>query len=135
MTLHSVLRTGTWAAAAGLALTVFAPQASAQPNGHGNDYRSAPQVHNAPSQYHSGASMPGRKPGHAQAHGRGAGPNHNLYRGGKLPPAWRGKHYVVDDWRGHRLSRPSRGQRWVQAGSDYLLVSNSSGLIAQIVLR
>ncbi len=135
MTLHSVLRTGTWAAAAGLALTVFAPLASAQPNGHGNDHRSPPQAHQpAPSQHHSGA-MPGNRPGHAQAPGRGAGPNHNLHRGGKLPPAWRSKHYVVDDWRGHRLSRPPRGQHWVQAGSDYLLVSIASGLIAQIVLR
>ncbi|MOA26650.1 hypothetical protein D3C78_1474610 [compost metagenome] len=77
--------------------------------------------------------MPGNRYGHAQ--GRGAGPDHNLHRGGKLPPAWRHKHYVVDDWRGHGLSRPPRGQHWVQAGSDYLLVSIATGLIAQVILH
>lgn len=141
MTHHSVLRAGIWTAAVGLALGVFAPLALAQPNGHGNDHRGGPQAQQpapraqAQPQHRPGAATPGNRYGHAQAPGRGAGPNHNLHRGGKLPPAWRTKHYVVDDWRGHGLSRPPRGQHWVQAGSDYLLVAIASGLIAQVVLH
>lgn len=149
MAQHSVFKTGLWTAAASLALGIFAPLASAQPN---NDHRGAPQAHpqppraqahtpprpqahTPPQQHRPGAAMPGNGQGHAQAPGRGAGPNHNLHRGGKLPPAWRSNHYVVDDWRGHGLSRPPRGYHWVQAGSDYLLVAIASGLIAQVILR
>ncbi len=144
MAQHSIFKTGLWSAAAGLALGVFAPLASAQPNGHGNDHRSGPQAHqpaahqvapgvHAQTQQRPGANMPGKGKAHAQ--GRGAGPDRNLHRGGKLPPAWRSKHYVVDDWRGHGLSRPPRGQHWVQAGSDYLLVAITTGLIAQVILH
>src|SRR6185369_9491119 len=31
--------------------------------------------------------------------GWGAGPEHNFYRGGRLPDYYRGHEYVVDDWR------------------------------------
>lgn len=54
-------------------------------------------------------------------------------RGGHLPPAWRSRQYIVDDWRGHRLSAPPRGHHWVQAGGDYLLVSNRTGAIVQVL--
>lgn len=40
----------------------------------------------------------------AHFHGqRGAGPQHNWYRGARIPPPYRGGHYVVNDWRMHRL--------------------------------
>ena len=56
-----------------------------------------------------------------------------FYRGDRLPPEYRSRQYVVDDWRGHRLSAPPRGYQWVQSGGDYLLVAIASGVIASIV--
>jgi Ni/Co efflux regulator RcnB len=66
--------------------------------------------------------------------GPGAGPDHNFYRGGRLPPQYRGYQYVVEDWRGHRLTPPPRGYHWVQTGADYVLVAVATGVIASILL-
>jgi Ni/Co efflux regulator RcnB len=66
---------------------------------------------------------------------RGAGPNHDLRRGARLPSRYHHRHYVVDNWRGHRLSAPPRGYHWVQAGDDYVLAAIATGLIAQIILN
>ena len=67
--------------------------------------------------------------------GRGAGPDHAYYRGGRLPRDYRGREYVVDDWRGHHLHRPPRGYHWVQTGTDYVLVAIATGIIADILLN
>jgi Ni/Co efflux regulator RcnB len=67
--------------------------------------------------------------------GRGAGPDHAWYRGGRLPAEYRGRQYVVDDWRGHHLSAPPRGYHWVQAGGDYVLAAIATGVIASILLN
>ena len=74
-------------------------------------------------------------PGRDMRYERGAGPNHNWYRGSRLPPEYRSRQYVVEDWRGHRLSPPPRGYYWVQSGSDYLLVAIATGVIAQLLLN
>ncbi len=66
--------------------------------------------------------------------GRGAGPDHQYYRGDRLPPNYRGSYYVVDDWRGHQLSAPPRGYHWVQTGSDYVLIAIATGIILQMLL-
>jgi Ni/Co efflux regulator RcnB len=66
--------------------------------------------------------------------GRGAGPNHAFYRGERLPVQYRHRQYVVDDWRGHRLSAPPRGYHWVQTGADYVLVAIATGVILQLLL-
>ena len=73
-------------------------------------------------------------PSHAYRGHRGAGPQHNWHRGSRLPRAYRTQHYVVNDWRGHRLYAPPRGHYWVQNGADYLLVAIATGVIAQMVL-
>jgi len=73
-------------------------------------------------------------PSHAQGR-HGAGPNHNWVRGSRVPPQYRSRHYVVNDWRGHRLSAPPRGYQWVQNGGDYLLIAIATGVIAQIILN
>lgn len=65
---------------------------------------------------------------------RGAGPNHQFYRGQRLPVEYRHRQYVVNDWRGHHLHAPPRGYHWVQSGGDYLLVAMTTGLIMQILL-
>jgi Ni/Co efflux regulator RcnB len=67
--------------------------------------------------------------------GRGAGPNHEFYRGQRLPPEYRNRQYVVDDWRGHHLNAPPRGYHWVQTGGDYVLVAISTGIILQLLLN
>ena len=66
--------------------------------------------------------------------GRGVGPNYEYYRGDRLPAEYRHRNYVVDDWRGHRLSAPPRGYHWVQSGGDYILVAIATGIILQILL-
>ena len=66
---------------------------------------------------------------------RGAGPNHDFRRGDRLPREYRNRQYVVDDWRGHRLSSPPRGYHWVQTGGDYVLVAITTGVILQLLLN
>jgi Ni/Co efflux regulator RcnB len=65
---------------------------------------------------------------------RGAGPRHDIRKGGRLPPEYRNRQYVVDDWRGHHLSAPPRGYHWVQTGGDYVLVAITTGIIASLLL-
>ena len=55
-------------------------------------------------------------------------------RGHRLPPELRDRHYVVSNWRAHRLSAPPRGYQWVQVGPDYVLASIASGVIANLIL-
>jgi Ni/Co efflux regulator RcnB len=66
---------------------------------------------------------------------RGAGPRHDMRKGGRLPAEYNNRQYVVDDWRGHHLSAPPRGYHWVQAGSDYVLVAITTGIIASLLLN
>lgn len=95
------------------------------------DQRRHPQP---PPGYRAGG--PDYRPGHGPGFQgqRGAGPNHNWYRGARVPATYRTHHYVVNDWRGHRLSAPPRGYQWVQNGPDYLLVAIATGVIAQLIL-
>ncbi|QNA88145.1 RcnB family protein [Massilia sp. Dwa41.01b] len=65
---------------------------------------------------------------------RGAGPRHDLYRGGRLPANYHHRQYVVDNWRSHRLSAPPRGHHWVQVGNDYVLAAIATGIIASVLL-
>jgi Ni/Co efflux regulator RcnB len=65
---------------------------------------------------------------------RGAGPDHDFYRGARLPAEFRNRQYVVNDWHGHGLRTPPRGYQWVQTGSDYVLVAIVSGIILELLL-
>jgi Ni/Co efflux regulator RcnB len=51
-----------------------------------------------------------------------------------VPNEYRGRNYVVDDWRGHHLQQPQRGYQWVGVGGDYVLAAIATGLIAQIIV-
>lgn len=64
----------------------------------------------------------------------GAGPDHRFHRGDRLPPEYRSRQYVVEDWRSHQLYAPPRGYHWVQNGSDYMLVAIATGLVAELWL-
>ena len=55
-------------------------------------------------------------------------------RGARLPSELRDRHYVVSDWRRHRLSAPPRGYHWVQVGPDYVLAAVATGIIANLIL-
>jgi Ni/Co efflux regulator RcnB len=66
---------------------------------------------------------------------RGVGPDHGFYRGDRMPPQFRTRQYVVEDWRGHQLSAPPRGYQWVQSGGDYVLVAIATGIILQLLLN
>ncbi|MGS0741625.1 RcnB family protein [Glaciimonas sp. GG7] len=70
----------------------------------------------------------------ARGEERGAGPNRDFHRGDHLPPEYRNRQYVVDDWRGHHLNAPPRGYHWVQVGGDYVLAAIGTGIILQLLL-
>lgn len=59
--------------------------------------------------------------------------NDEWRRGGRVPAEYHNRHYVVDDWKGHHLTRPPRGYHWVQHGNDYALVAITSGIISQLL--
>jgi Ni/Co efflux regulator RcnB len=68
--------------------------------------------------------------GYREAYGAG-----QFHRGDRLPPEYRHRNYVVDDWRGHHLNAPPRGYHWVQVGGDYVLVAIATGVILQLLLN
>ena len=94
-------------------------------NDHQQQYRAQPQ--------HDARGF-GRGHNEEMRGGRGAGPNHEYYRGDRLPAEYRNRQYVVEDWRGHNLSAPPRGYHWVQSGGDYVLVAIATGVILQLLL-
>jgi Ni/Co efflux regulator RcnB len=55
-------------------------------------------------------------------------------RGGRLPPEYRGRNYVVNDYRAYRLQPPPRGYQWIGVGGEFALAAIATGLIAQIVI-
>ena len=74
--------------------------------------------------------------GHAYGHQRQDMRSFGEFRRGqRLPPEYRNRQYVVNDWRGHHLSAPPRGYHWVQHGSDYVLVAITTGIIANLILN
>ncbi|WP_219214617.1 RcnB family protein [Variovorax boronicumulans] len=54
-------------------------------------------------------------------------------RGGRVPTEYRGRNYVVNDWRSYRLQAPPRGYQWVGVGGDFVLAAIATGVIAQII--
>ena len=55
-------------------------------------------------------------------------------KGGHMPSAYRGRRYVVRNWRADRLRPPPLGYHWLRSDNgDFLLVAVSSGIIAGIV--
>ena len=95
------------------------------PDRHDDDRRGPPDRHDNRRDDHRG---------HDRRDERGAGPNHAFHRGDRLPPEYRNRQYVVNNWREHRLSPPPRGYQWVQTGGDYVLVAIGTGIILQLLL-
>jgi Ni/Co efflux regulator RcnB len=65
----------------------------------------------------------------------GAGPDHDIRRGGRLPERYRSHQYVVNNWREHHLRPPPRGYHWVQTGGDYVLAAIATGVIADLIIN
>ena len=60
-------------------------------------------------------------------------PGYSIWRrGAYLPSFYRGG--VVDDYPRFRLRRPPPGYHWVRIGGDYLLVSDRTNLIFDVIL-
>lgn len=57
-----------------------------------------------------------------------------LKRGEQLPPRYRTHHYVVENWKAHRLTEPPPGHQWVQAGNDYALVAIATGEVQEVLV-
>ncbi|MET0541751.1 MAG: RcnB family protein [Variovorax sp.] len=61
-------------------------------------------------------------------------PHAEWKRGGRVPNEYRGRNYVVNDYRAYHLTAPPRGYQWVGVGGDYVLAAIATGLIAQIII-
>ena len=56
-------------------------------------------------------------------------------RGAYLPPAYRGRGYVVYDYGRYRLRTPPRGYYWYRDGDDYLLAAIATGLVLDVIIN
>lgn len=109
----------------------FAQGNSGKDRGRNDDRRSERRDVGPPG--HSNRDF-GRSHNEHRAKGRGAGPSFEYYPGDRYPYEYRTSHYVVNDWRAHRLTPPPRGYHWVQYGNDYVLVAIATGIILQLLL-
>ena len=57
-----------------------------------------------------------------------------LKRGEQLPARYRTHHYVIENWKMLRLNEPPRGHQWVQAESDFALVSIATGVVTEVLV-
>ncbi|NEX61959.1 RcnB family protein [Noviherbaspirillum galbum] len=65
---------------------------------------------------------------------RGYEQRHGFHRGERLPPVYRSRQYIVEDWRYHRLPPPPRGHYWVQVGAEYVLVAAPTGVVVNVIV-
>jgi len=75
----------------------------------------------------------GAPPPHYYGH-PGYRPGYNAWRrGGYLPPYYRSRAYIIEDYGYYRLRPPPRGYYWYRAGNDYVLAAIATGLIFDII--
>ncbi|HYS63403.1 MAG TPA: RcnB family protein [Paraburkholderia sp.] len=95
--------------------------------GHGNSDKGD---HGHGSKGHGPKQAP---PGHSpDGPGNSANAPGHWNKGDRLPPEYRDRQYVIDNWRDYRLAPPPRGYSWVGVGGDYLMVQISSGVILRV---
>lgn len=101
---------------------------------HRNDQRDQHDQHDQRDQRDQHADWRGDRGDRHDSFSYGArGPEWR--RGGRVPPEYRNRQYVVSNWRAHHLNAPPRGYQWVQVGGDYVLVAVATGIIAQLLLN
>jgi hypothetical protein len=79
---------------------------------------------------------PGPPPPSRQGPPPGRGWSHEgwYHRGGYVPRQYRGRHYVVSDWRTYRLPPPRPGYHYIRSDNgDFLLAAIATGAIISIV--
>ncbi|BEU68056.1 hypothetical protein MAFF301069_26110 [Ralstonia pseudosolanacearum] len=54
-------------------------------------------------------------------------------KGDRIPPEYRQRQYIVDDWRAYHLAPPPRGYHWVGVGGDYFLVA-PTGIVFNVMI-
>jgi Ni/Co efflux regulator RcnB len=62
-------------------------------------------------------------------------PGHHVWARGERFSSAYGRFVLVSDWRGFRLPRPAFGAHWVRSGGDFLLISNRTGRVLDVVDR
>ncbi|MEG3128649.1 RcnB family protein [Pantoea cypripedii] len=99
--------------------------------GPDHGYDRGPDRGNDHNDHYAGRPMP------QDHHGgdRFAWNGHDFRRGYPAPPEYRGPHYRVDDWRGHGLYEPPRGEHWAYIDGNYVLVAAATGIITAILLN
>ncbi|MFT4066080.1 RcnB family protein [Paraburkholderia sp.] len=60
-------------------------------------------------------------------------PHRDWHKGQRVPAEYRHYNFMMDDWRGHGLNAPPRGDKWLGVNGDYVLVSTSNWTISNIV--
>ncbi|WP_027213435.1 RcnB family protein [Burkholderia sp. WSM2232] len=97
--------------------------------GHGGGHGQGPNKGKGPNGHGHQQTPPGHGP---DGPGNSANAPGHWRKGDRLPPEYRDRQYVIDDWRAYRLAPPPRGYSWVGIGGDYLMVQLSSGLILRV---
>ena len=90
-----------------------------------HDYRPAPYAHNnyrAPQRYGSYYRPNGYY-------------THRWTRGERLPVAFYGRPYVVNDFYGYGLYSPPRGYHWVRVDGDAVLAAVATGIVLDTVFH
>ena len=94
-----------------------------------HDYRPAPYAHNTHNNYY-------RAP---QRYGSYYRPNgyysHRWSRGERLPVAFYGRPYIVNDFYGYGLYSPPRGYHWVRVDGDAVLAAVATGIVLDTVFH
>lgn len=118
------------AALLGVSITAYA-----QP--HDNQHHGDRSSHGPQQRHDAGPGPRGHGPApHDAYNGRPGGPTPHAdwHKGERLPPEYRDRNYVVDDWRGHGLQPPPHGYHWVGVNGDYVLAAIATGVIADVLL-
>lgn len=119
-------------ALAGLGILLVSTLSIAAPHdhkrGYGHAYGHPPKPH-----YNYRDYSPQANYGPPRHRANQAAAYHRWQVGQRLPQAYRGRAYYVNDWRAYRLSAPPRGHRWVNVNGDYILVAVASSIITQVL--
>jgi Ni/Co efflux regulator RcnB len=59
--------------------------------------------------------------------------SHAWRRGDRLPPSYRTRVYVVNDYHTYRLRQPPRGYHWVRVDNNVVLAAVATGVVLEVV--
>ena len=99
--------------------------------GPGSDRGPGPGADRGPDRGPGANRGPDRYDRGPQAHGPGP---ERWARGDRVPRDYRGREYVIADWRPHHLDAPPRGYQWIGVGADYFLIGIATGIVLQSVI-